>query len=166
MLYLRQRGMRVWSVDPCDPFLPTLAARLVDGTLWPTGTRPDHPLALADVTVYLPTRRAARALATAFLDLAPGAATALPRIEALGDGEDEFVPRTQVMGPLEARVVLAELVRRFAGELERAADAEPGARLLVPSAGADAVRLADALLALMDQVETQEADWRDLPGLV
>ena len=73
--------MRVLSVDPADPFLPTLAARLADGTLWPGGL-PDDPFALAGATVYLPTRRAARALATAFLAVAPGGATVLPRIEA------------------------------------------------------------------------------------
>ena len=71
--------MRVLSVDSADPFLPTLAARVADGTLWPDGRLPDDPLALADATIYLPTRRAARALAAAFLAVAPGRATALPR---------------------------------------------------------------------------------------
>ncbi|WP_108662065.1 double-strand break repair protein AddB [Acuticoccus kandeliae] len=158
--------MRVYSVDPSDPFLATLAARICDGTLWPGGTVPDDPLALADVTIYLPTRRAARALATAFLEAAGGGATALPRIEALGDAEDEAVESGAVMDILEARVVLARLIRAWAGALEEAEEAEPDGRVLVPSSGADSVRLADDLIALMDQVETQEVDWADLPGLV
>ncbi|MBJ3776842.1 PD-(D/E)XK nuclease family protein [Acuticoccus mangrovi] len=157
--------MRVYSVDPGEPFLGTLAARVADGTLWPGGVRPDDPLALADVTIYLPTQRAARALAGAFLDVA-GGPTALPRIRGLGDAEDEPLAGAAIMGLTEARVVLASLIRSWAAALERAPRAEEGARVLVPSAGPDAVRLADDLIALLEQVETQEADWADLHGLV
>ncbi len=155
--------MRVFSVDPADPFLATLAARVVDGTLWPGEARPADPFALSAVTIYLPTRRAARALADAFIDAA-GGATVLPRIAALGEAEDEL-PEGAVVGALEARVVLARLIRAWAGVLERTAP-EPDARLLHPAAGPDAIRLAGDLLGLMDQVETQEADWSRLPGLV
>jgi len=157
--------VRIWSVDPGDPFLVTLAARVLDGTLWPGGVVPDDPLALADVTIYLPTRRAGRALATAFLDLSGRRATVLPRIEPLGDAEDE-AGGPGVVSDLEARVALARLVRLWARLLEGAPGAEEDARVLVPSAGPDAVRLADELLALIDQVETQEADWSRLPDLV
>ncbi|WP_226574454.1 PD-(D/E)XK nuclease family protein [Acuticoccus sediminis] len=154
--------MKVLTVDPGDPFLPTLAARLADGTLWPDGL-PDDPLALADATVYLPTRRAARALATAILEAAPTRATVLPRIEALGDPEEEPEGRPGVMSSLEARVVLARLVTAWAGAIQTG---DPTIRPLVSTSGPDTVRLAGDLLALLDQVETQEADWRDLPGLV
>ncbi len=67
------------------------------------------------------------------------------------------------MGQLEARVVLARLVRSWADAIQ---PREQGMRPLVSTSGPDTVRLADDLLALLDQVETQEADWRDLPGLV
>lgn len=155
--------MRVLTVDPSDPFLATLAARLADGTLWPGGSLPADPLALADATVYLPTRRAARALAAAVLAAAPGGATVLPRIEALGDPDEAPEGRPHVLSRTEARVVLARLVRAWAATIE-ARDA--GQRTLHPTSGPDAVRLADDLLALMDQVETQEADWAGLPKLV
>lgn len=157
--------MRIYSVDPGDPFLETLAARVLDGTLWPGGAMPDDPLALADVTIYLPTRRAGRALATAFLKLSGRRATLLPRIEPLGDAEEE-AGGPDVVGELEARVALASLVRGWARQLERAPGAAEDARVLVPSAAPDAVRLADELLALMEQVETQEADWTRLASLV
>ncbi|WMS44213.1 double-strand break repair protein AddB [Acuticoccus sp. MNP-M23] len=155
--------MRVFSVDAGDPFLETLAARLTDGTLWPDGKAPDNPFAMASATVYLPTRRAARALAEAFLDVA-GKPSVLPRIEALGETDDETLDTPATVGTLEGRVALASLVRVFARRLT--VDGEPDSRTLLPSSGADAVRLADDLMALMDQVETQEADWADLPGLV
>ncbi|MEO1103069.1 MAG: double-strand break repair protein AddB, partial [Pseudomonadota bacterium] len=157
--------MSVYSVDAGDPFLVTLAARLLDGTLWPGGAMPSDPLAITTATVYLPTRRAARVLATAFLDVA-GGPTALPRIEALGesDEEDPAHARIETVGLIEARAALAALVSAFARRLE--ADMDPDQRVLMPNSAPDAIRLADDLLALMDQVETQEADWADLPGLV
>ena len=49
----------LFTIAPDAPFLPTLAARVVDGTLlgdWPR----DTPFWLTDVTILLPTRRAAR----------------------------------------------------------------------------------------------------------
>lgn len=66
------------------------------------GFRPGgDPLALADVTVLVPTRRAARALREAFLAALGGRAAILPRIEPLGDidedalllGESDGAPR-------------------------------------------------------------------------
>ena len=150
--------MRIFSVDPDDPFLRTLAERVVDGTLWPDGRKPDHPFAMAEVTIYLPTRRAARALAVEFLRAVGASATVLPRIEALGEEEDEEAG-AEVLSDLEARVVLATLVRAWASA--RAAD-----EANVPASGPDAVRLGEALRLLLDQVETQEADWTRLPELV
>ncbi|WP_075220334.1 double-strand break repair protein AddB [Acuticoccus yangtzensis] len=155
--------MRVYAVDPADPFLPTLAARVADGFFWPDGRLPDDPLALSRVTIYLPTRRAARELATAFLDLAPGRAALLPRIEPLGDPDEEPEDRPDVMSRLEARVVLARLVGAWAEAIKTG---DPTMRPLVSASGPDTVRLADDLLGLLDQVETQEASWDDLPGLV
>ena len=157
--------MSVYSVDPGDPFLATLAARILDGSLWPDDKPPDDPLALADVTVFLPTRRAGRALATALLDAAGTGAVVLPRIEPLGDAADDTAP-PDVVGGLEARVALAALVRVWAREIERGPEAEADARVLMPSAGPDAVHLAGDLMDLFEQVETQEADWSRLHDLV
>ncbi len=70
--------MRVQNIPPQRPFLDTLAA------LWlaSTGNAP------AEGLILLPTRRAARALAEAFLRTAGGRPLLLPRITALG-GIDE-----------------------------------------------------------------------------
>ncbi|XWN32204.1 MAG: double-strand break repair protein AddB [Devosia sp.] len=160
--------MRLYSVEPYDPFLPTLAGRLLDGTLWPGGM-PDDPFALADATIYLPTRRAARALGDAFLNASGRGVSVLPRIEALGDDESEAgeTPHKGTIDPLQARVALAALIGALGENVARDLQEEAeGAQLFKPSSSADAIRLADSLMALMDQVETQEADWADLPGLV
>ena len=58
---------RLYTIPPSAPFLTTLARALLSGDLpLPGGDKPD-PLALPLTTIYLPTRRAARALREAFL---------------------------------------------------------------------------------------------------
>ncbi|RWC85532.1 MAG: hypothetical protein EOS32_32460, partial [Mesorhizobium sp.] len=63
---------RVFSIPPGAPFLPTLAEALLAGRLVPGFRFEGDPLALADVTLYVPTRRAARALRGAFVDILGG----------------------------------------------------------------------------------------------
>ena len=80
---------RLYTIPPSAPFLTTLARAVLDGDLpCPGGAKPD-PLTLPLTTIYLPTRRAARALREAFLDVAGGKATLLPRIRALGDPDED-----------------------------------------------------------------------------
>ncbi len=57
---------RILSIPPGRPFLTTVAEALLDDRLVPSFRYDGAPLALADVTIYVPTRRAARALASAF----------------------------------------------------------------------------------------------------
>ena len=51
---------RVFSIPPGCAFLPTLVDALLDGRL--VGPLADDPAALADITIYVPNRRATRAL--------------------------------------------------------------------------------------------------------
>ena len=80
---------RIFTVDADRDFLQTLANAIVDHL----GL--DDPARLAGVTVFLPTRRAARTLADRFLDVAAtnGAHAILPpRIRTLGDLDgDELI---------------------------------------------------------------------------
>ena len=72
------RSARLWSVPPSVPFLKTLVDTLVDGSLIP-GFRPlDDPLLLPSVTLYLPTRRAARLLPELFQQRFGGRPVLLP----------------------------------------------------------------------------------------
>ncbi len=168
---------RVFSIPPSVPFLPTLVAALADGTLWPGGRVPDDPLALADAIIYLPTRRAVRALEAAFLAASPGPSAVLPDIRAIGTvSEDLLVLEeeqgdTSLLAPplpdLTRRVAMAGLVQRWAERLSTdTLDLLPGDTVAVPTSPADAARLANELLGLMDQVETLEADWGALGSLV
>ncbi|NLH80708.1 MAG: double-strand break repair protein AddB, partial [Phyllobacteriaceae bacterium] len=170
---------RVASIDAGRPFLPTLIGALFDGALVPD-FRFDaaDPAALADVTLLVPTRRAARAAADAILaEVARrghGRAVLLPDIRPFGDvdedgellGEAEL-DLTPVIAPLERRLTLTRLVMGWTGRLA-GATAHPltAAMPTLPTSPAEAVRLADALATLMDQVESQGVDWGRLATLV
>ena len=82
-----RQAPRYFTIAPGRSFLSDLATALRAAA--PTG----DPAALADMTIYLPTRRAVRALTQAFIDSAPDArASLLPQIRALGDiDEDELL---------------------------------------------------------------------------
>jgi len=171
------RPARVLTIAPAAPFLDTLVAALLDGRLVPGGPIGDDPLALAAATIYVPTRRAARALGAAILAARGGRATLLPSIRPLGAVDEDLIaldtrPEAALdlppaADPLERRLAMTELVLGWARALSPAARARlPGEAVAVPSSPADAARLAGDLLALMDQVATEEASWGKLAEIV
>ncbi|NKX63556.1 double-strand break repair protein AddB [Labrenzia sp. 5N] len=170
------RSARLWSVPPSVPFLKTLVDTLVDGSLIP-GFRPlDDPLLLPSVTLYLPTRRAARLLPELFQQRFGGRPVLLPAIRPVGDADEDaqsltanadLEPLPPAMPLLERHLAMTRLVKAWKGMLRREAlslrSDEP---LGLPASTADAAWLAADLLTLMDEVETEEADWTELSGLV
>ena len=86
----RERAPRLLSIPPGAPFLPTLADALAAGEQVPGFHAGGDPLALSAVTIYLPTRRAARALRSIFVDRSPGGSAILPTIRALGEFDEEL----------------------------------------------------------------------------
>src|SRR5438445_5225039 len=94
---------RVFTSSASVPFVPALTAALLDGRLvrdFPAGR---GPLALAEATLYLPTRRACRLARDRFLDVIGGDAAILPRIVAIGDvDEDELVFAQAAAGDIAA----------------------------------------------------------------
>jgi len=80
---------RLYTIPPSAPFLSTLASAVLSGDLpVPGGAKPDA-LELPRAIIYLPTRRAVRALRDAFLEAAGGRAVLLPSIRALGDPDED-----------------------------------------------------------------------------
>src|ERR1051326_5785931 len=75
---------RVFNIPASVPFLPTLIGALMDGKLVPGFPASGDPLALAQATLYLPTRRACRLARDVFLDVTRADAAILPRIVPLG----------------------------------------------------------------------------------
>ena len=130
------------------------------------------PLALSRATVLLPTRRACRALSEAFLRAGEGRPLLLPRLMPLGDlDEEELVldgAAAGVSGALAAGLppAMPDLRRRLllAREIvDWTAAGGDGAGAM----GEDrAVRLAEELARLLDQVETEGLDFAALDRLV
>ena len=83
-----QLKAKVYTIPPGAPFLPSLAKALLEGQLIEGWPRLGDPLSLAEGTVFVPTRRAARALTEALKALAPARTLLMPRIVPLGGLED------------------------------------------------------------------------------
>ncbi len=166
----------VFTIPASVPFVPTLIRALVAGKLVPGFPAPRDPLALAGATLYLPTRRACRLARDLFLDATGASAGILPRIVAIGDvDEDEIVfaqaaGRTSAtgldlppaLGGLERRMLLAQLVLKWAASITPGKDESP----LVARNPASAFVLADDLARLMDDVTTRGVSWERLDELV
>ena len=167
---------RVFTIPASAPFLPTLIGALKDGRLVEGFPNLADPLALANATLFLPTRRACVLARDAFLDaLGDNAAAVLPRIVPLGDiDEDELAFAEAANGEagldvpegidlLERRLLLAQLILKWI--------ASPGMRTesgqpLVANTPASALALADALARLMDDMTTRQVPWSKFDGLV
>ncbi|MEA2977564.1 MAG: ATP-dependent helicase/nuclease subunit [Alphaproteobacteria bacterium] len=167
---------RVFTIPASAPFLPTLIAALVEGRLVP-GFAGD-PLTLSSATLYLPTRRACRLARDVFLDVLKTDAAILPRIVPIGDvDEDEIafaeaatgdlaaaaLGLPEALGGLERRLLLAELVLKWARAIS---DADKGHAPLVANNPAAALALADDLARLMDDMTTRQVSFEKLDGLV
>ncbi len=157
----------VFTIPPDRPFLDDLVLGLHADPRFGIGS---GPAAMANVRIFLPTRRACRSLAEAFIRANGGRPLLLPRITPLGDIDEEelvFQPgeRTDEQGhdravlaavppaiaPLRRQLLLARLVTKH----------RDGA--ISPD---QAVRLAGELARLLDQVHTEGLDFSALTELV
>jgi ATP-dependent helicase/nuclease subunit B len=154
---------RVFTIPPAVSFLDVLARTLLDAL-----SREETPFALSDAIIVLPTRRAARGLAQAFLNCSPQTATLLPRIRTLGDlnpddaGLGEFgddLDQTPAIDPLARRLILARLIQARGVATDWSSD--PVSALLAADALADLLDSA----AMMASGE-ESFDWSKLSTLV
>lgn len=167
---------KVASIPPGAPYLPTLVDALLSGHLIDGFAPGNDPLSLASVTIWVPTRRAARALATEFVSRVDANAALLPQIRALGDVDVEELYFEQgdgatdlqsTISSMERQLILARLINGWASSLNAAQrNLIGGDDILMPSSTADAVAFAADLARLMDMVATEEADWQGLQTLV
>jgi len=167
---------RLYSIPSGADFLDTLARAVLAGRLVPDAAASDDPLALAATTIYVPTRRAARALRDAFVALSPAPAAILPTIRPLGEFDEDaaaFEPAAPALpdlappvAALDRLLLLAPLIQRWKQRLPAHIRARFEEDVVVPASAADAVWLARDLAALMDEMETEGADWRRLADLV
>ncbi|MBV9290779.1 MAG: double-strand break repair protein AddB, partial [Hyphomicrobiales bacterium] len=180
------RGPRVFTIPPGAPFLATLARALLNGELIPELPGEGSPLKLASATIYVPTQRAAAALAEALVAAGGGRSLILPRIAPLGAFEPEaaglptaaeespFPDPLPAVGELARRHALAELAYAWGKALKGAirgvdekgrliCDAREPA--LVATTPAQAYALAADLAALIDDMIIEGIDWRRIQEL-
>ena len=180
------RAPHVFTIPPGVNFLATFADQLIAGEIVSAIRAPLDPLALSSATIYVPTRRAARALREELIARLAGPALLLPKIVPLGSLEAietglifdmeldmpvEGVP--DAMTPIERRLILMQLVHRWALQLGTAITRyENGAiqtdgrePLLVAQAPAQAWHLAGDLASLIDELIVEGVDWERLQDL-
>jgi ATP-dependent helicase/nuclease subunit B len=169
------RRPRVFTIPSGAPFLPTLSRALLDGVLVDGFPGAGGAMALADATIYVPTQRAAQALAKALLAASGARSLILPRIAPLGAfepddastdfaAEGEEAPRPALppaVGALTRRHTLATLTRAWGQALRgaiRQVDAggrlvvDPAEPALVAATPAESYALAGDLAALIDDM--------------
>ena len=172
---MRTGASHLFTIPPGSPFLPTLVDALFDGRL--VGPLSDDPAALADITIYVPTRRATRALIALLAERGGAKAQLLPRIVPLGEADEAEFELTGLEGtpleesaslkppipPLERRLILTRLIQRWSAQVDRTLlQLGPDVPFLVPGSPADAVNLAADLETLMDSFTTEGIDWHAL----
>ena len=130
------------------------------------------------ITIWVPTRRAVRALADAFVTRFEGQSAMLPSIRALGDvdGDDllfspaeaDLHPSLEpVIEPIRKQLILSRLVNAWSNSLKpEQRSLYEGADIVMPASMSDAIWFATDLADLMDAVATEEADWAALVDLV
>jgi ATP-dependent helicase/nuclease subunit B len=164
----------VLNIPAAAPFLTTLIDALLGGRIVEGFRHDGAPLGLADVTIYVPTRRAARELRSNFVETLGGRSAILPVIRPLGEFEDDgwlsadggLFDLPPPVEPLERIVRLAPLVQAWKRRLPGHLAALYGEDLAIPASLADALWLARDLSALIDEIETEGGDWSRLSELV
>ncbi|MGH6861146.1 MAG: double-strand break repair protein AddB, partial [Phyllobacterium sp.] len=172
------RSARIFSIAPGTPFLPALVDALRSGGLIPGfPADPNDPMALAQATIYVPTRRAARTLRSLLVEKSPVRSAILPVIRPLGDvdedaamfdmGSDALFDLLPPIGATERLLLLARLVRPWRERLpQHVRDLFGNEEIAIPATTADAIWLARDLAGLMDQVETEAAGWETLSNII
>lgn len=179
---------RIFSIPAGAPFLETFADALLAGRIIENFPRDSGPLALADARIYIPTRRAARALTEELARRSRGAGLLLPHIVPLGMMEETAdmlafsAPgiedaRLAALAPgvsaLERRLRLSHLVLQWAKALRdassRGGDAgqsfDDSELNVVAHAPAQAWYLAGELAALIDEMLIENIDPQMLKGI-
>jgi ATP-dependent helicase/nuclease subunit B len=176
----------VFTISPGAPFLSTFVEALLNGDIVPTLSRASPTLDVARATIYVPTQRAGRALATVFANAIHSPAALLPRILPLGgldeqenaalfaaefsasDLDEAFTP---AIDEIERRLTLSSLVMQWTNALRHAVVSidptgapvlDPKEMLLVAPNPATAYLLSGELAALIDEFIIENVD----PGAV
>ena len=172
---------RIYTVPPGEPFLLALARAILNGDLPSAGGQKPDPLSLPDVTLLLPTRRAARAAQDAFLQASGATALLMPRVQPISEGEEDLSLLTKLatfgapgasasaldlppaVSPLERTLTLMQLVQYWR---ETLATRDPDTEASANNTPAQAANLAAELASLMDEIERENVALSGIKQLV
>ena len=145
----------IYNIPAGLPFAKHLASYVLE-------TYGHDPASLCAVTILLPTRRACRIIRDAFLEQSRGAALMLPKLQALGDIDEEELALSSPHGDitLNLKPAIAPLRRQIL--LARLIQAHPS----FDQNFDQALLLAKALSHFIDQIHTENLDMADLATLV
>ncbi|MBI1259483.1 MAG: double-strand break repair protein AddB [Chloroflexi bacterium] len=147
----------LYNIPSGIPFAAALAQGLLDH-------QKDSGVPLTSYRVLLPTRRACRTLCDMFLRLTDGKPMLLPRLQPLGDiEEDELI--LELAGKENAKLI-TELKPAISPLRRRILLARAIAKLPESKGPEQDFALAGALGRLMDQIYTEGLDLKALPDLV
>jgi ATP-dependent helicase/nuclease subunit B len=157
--------LNLFTIPAGAPFLEVLAQAMLEGRFGRVHD-PDDPAAMARATLYLPTRRAARAFAACLSGKLDGRTLLLPRIMPLGDVDEAETAligagawaqeRLGPIDPLAQRMLLTRLVDAWGRSANRShLRLDPSEPSLVPATLAEAYGLAGDLSTLLDQMQTE-----------
>lgn len=165
---MSRRAPNIATIAPGAGFLPTFAKALLNGELFPSFSyQPDHPHRFAKARIYVPTRRAARALRSEFADQIGRGSVILPEIRPLGDHDEEldfFKPtiggdldQLEPISKIQSTLILGELIFAWKNALPKIFSRQlKSVPLVAPANPADALWLAQELLGLIETAESEE----------
>ena len=169
-------GLTILNCPAHRPFLKTLAASILQGSIWNAGAPEPHDL--PGLTVYLPSQPAVQPLKLDFLWLSTNESTFLPRIRVLGEADPldlfaGFGPRMDTktaiallkkalaippaFTELERQIHLAAFAIEASGML-RSTRLAPGEQLFPEIAAVSAAAIAREIAALFDEAHNEGAD--------
>ncbi len=167
----------LYTIPPGVPFLQTFAKSLLQGNLLSSFSyQPDQPHRLARCRIYVPTRRAARALRSEFADQIGHQSVILPDIRALGEVDDDLgffdnmspqdLMQDEPISQVQAMLILGELILAWKKALPKAFSEQlQSVPLVAPANPSDALWLAAELLSLLESSESEEIDLAGLAGI-
>ena len=159
MTTLFKKGSNVFTVPAGTPFIPAL----LDGLEY---LQNHQNIEIEDITVFFPNQRAIQTFKRHILDRSKGRATLLPTLKALRDLDDEdltFASLVHLEEDLNLRPAIKDLRRRFL--LQEELKNLPGIASLGPLSTQQRLLLAGELAKLLDQMQNQGTDFKDLENL-
>ncbi len=168
----KMQRKNVFYIPAGVPFLDALAGAVLADRLGTNNDNQPSGIALPHWTILLPTRRATRALMQAFLAAGDGSAQLLPRIQPLGDVDEDELALSDLpaglgtetvpdaISGLERQFILYDLIHQWVGE-----NSDTGLAIMLADSTVHAFDLARSLGAMVDSFETSDIDLKIIENL-